>query len=287
MPTGTKKGLTPSRMVGSGGDNRGLSSYPIASGYASSIGLGDPVKLSSGTIVLATNDTADAIGVFAGVKYTDSEGTPQFKKSWTASTTGTDIEALVDDNPFRTFTAKADGPVPLVTPGDIFAMSGIGAPDANTGRSTALVKALTEVSGTVDIEDVTDLGADITTISDTDTFTIRTSQVTAGAAVTITIENGDSAADLLDKLNAVDNITATYNSSGYLTIVASDGYDLVLTDGTGTPLADAAAAGLIAPGTYSEVVAASAGLVKVIKVTDPVNYELEVVLVDHDLRDDG
>lgn len=286
MPNGTTKGLTPARMVGSGPDNGGVSSYAIASGYATGLGLGDPVRLTTdGTIIRATNDSNDSIGVFLGVSYTDATGAPQFSKQWVASTVATDVVALVDDNPNRTFSAKGDGPIPLVQKGDIFAMN-LTAPDTKTGRSTATVKVLTEVDGAEDISAVTDLGAQITAISDTDTFTIRTSAVSAGSAVTITIANGDGATDLVDKLNAVDNISAEIDTTtGFLSITATDGYDLVLVDGTGTPLADSAA--LPAAGTYSEVVAANAGLVKVINVTDRAQYALEVVLVDHDLRDDG
>lgn len=284
MATGTKKGLTPYRMVGSGVDNAGLSSYTIASGYSTGIGKGDPVKLTTdGSIIRATNDSADSIGVFYGVKYTDSTGKPKFSQQWLASTTATDIEALVDDNPMRTFLGKGDGPIPLVQKGDIFAMN-LTAPDTSTGRSADTIKVLTEVDGAEDLSSITDLGAEITAISDTDTFTIKTSNATS--ATTITIEDGDSPTDLTTKLSAVDGISAEIDSTtGYLSITATNGYDLVLADGTGTPLADSDA--LPAANTYSEVVAASAGLVKVISVVDTDTYALEVVLVDHDLRDDG
>jgi hypothetical protein len=285
MPTGTKAGLTPSRLVGSAPDNGGLNSYPIASGYATSLGLGDPVKLSSGNIVLASNDSNDSIGVFMGVKYTDSNGEPQFAKRWVASTTGTDIEALVDDNPNRIFTVKGEGPIPLVQRGDIFALN-LTSPDANTGRSTVTAKVLAEAVGATDLSAIADLGAEIATITDTDTFTVRTTAAEAGDAVTITIEDGDSPTDLVTKLSAVSGVTAALDATtGFLEISATDGYDLVLADGTGTPLNDSDA--LPAAGTHTGVVAAAAGLVKVVGITDTATYELEVVLVDHDLRDDG
>lgn len=284
MPTGTKKGLTPARTVGSGPDNQGLNSYAIASGYSTGLGLGDPVKLTTdGTIIKATNDTADSIGVFMGVKYTDANGDPQFKKNWVASTTGTDIEALVDDNPFRTFTAKAEGPIPLVQKGDIFALN-LTDPDTNTGRSTATVKTNTEIIGDVDLDGETDIGANIAGVADSDTFTIETT-APANSPVTITIEDGDGITELLAKLNAVTGISASVQAvTGFLVIEATDGYDITTAEGTNTPFA-ALFAG--AAGTFSEVVAASAGLVKVVNVVDTDDYTLEVVLVDHDLRDDG
>jgi len=283
MATGTLKGLTPARKVGSGPDNKGLSTYAIATGYATSLGLGDPVKLTTdGTLVRATNDTADAIGVFAGVSYTDSEGSPQFKKMWTASTAATDVKALVTDDPFATFTAKADGPIPLVQKGDIFALN-LTAPDTNTGRSTATVKALAEVTGDVDIDGSTDLPTD-TDVTANDTFTIQTTNP-ANSAVTITFVASYDTVTLVADLNAVDGILATVDStSGFLTIQATDGYDLTITEGTGTPFNDLFG---VAAGTFTEVVAASAGMVKVINVKDTADYSLEVVLVDHDLRDDG
>jgi hypothetical protein len=273
-------------MVGSGPNNCALSEYSIASGYAVGLGLGDPVKLTTdGTIIRASNDTADSIGVFAGVNYTDSDGKPQFKKNWTASTTATNIKALVDDQPMRTFVGVGDGPIPLVQRGDIFAMN-LTDPDTATGRSTMSIKVLAEIDGAEDISAITDLGAEITALSDTDTFTIRTSAVTAGDATTITIADGDGATELLVKLNAVDNISAEVDATtGFLSLTATDGYDMVLVDGTGTPLADSDV--FPAAGTITEVVAASAGLVKVINVVDVDTYALEVVLVDHDLRDDG
>lgn len=279
MGTAPRKGLTPCRKVGSAPDNKALNAYTIASGYATALGRGDPVKLhTDGTLVVATNG-ADAIGVLEGVTYTDSTGAVKIQKYWPASTTATNIEALVMDDPNATFLIKGDGPIPLVQVGDIFALT-VGTPDSATGRSNAVAKVLTEVTGNVDIDAMTDLGEDLTGCDDGDTFTIKTSQ--AGSATTITIEDGDGYSDLLTKLNAVDNITATVTSAGYINIVATDGYDLVLGSGVGAPLTDL---GLTAA-THSEVVAGSAGLVKVVSVPDRDNKVMEVVLVRHSLRDD-
>lgn len=282
MATGKRQGLTPARMIGSGPDNSGLNAYSIASGYATGLGKNDPVKLAAdGTIVRATNDSADAIGVFMGVSYTDSAGNKVFSKNWPASTTATEIVALVDDNPNRTYFVKAEGPVPLVQRGDIFALN-LTAPDTNTGQSTVTAKTNTELVGDVDLDGETDIGANIAGVADDDAFTIRTSQT--DTATTLTIEDGDGETELLAKLNAVDNISASLNGSGYLVLEATDGYDIVTAESTNTPFE--ALMGVSA-GTFSEVVAASAGLVKVVQVTDEENQVLEVVLVDHDLRDDG
>jgi len=178
MPTGPKKGLNAARKVGSGPDNKGLNSYAIASGYATVLGKGDPVKLVSGTLQRATNDTADAIGVFQGVSYTDSNGNTVFSSIWPASTVATDIEALVLDDPGATFRAVGDSSVASVVPGEIYAL--------NLTNADTTIK-----HSTVDVD----------------------------------IDGG--------------------------------------------------------------TVAASAGLVKIVSVVDAATNELEVVLVDHDLRDDG
>lgn len=282
MATGARKGLNPARKVGSAPDNKGLSPYSIASGYATALGLGDPVKLTTdGTIVRASNDTDDSIGVFMGVQYTDSQGDIKITKYWPASTVATDITALVLDDPSATFSAVGEGPIPLVQRGDIFAMN-LTDPDSATGRSQMTVKVLTSLTGDVDLDGETDIGTNVAGVADADAFTIKTSQ--ADTATTITIEDGDGETELLAKLNAVDNITASLDSNGFLVITATDGYDIVTVEDTNTPFS--ALMG-VAAGTFSEVVAASAGLVKVINVVDEDNYVMEVVLVDHDLRDDG
>jgi len=283
MPTGVQKGLTFSRVVGAGGSSVALAEYTIASGYATALAKGDPVKLASdGTIELATNNSADSIGVFEGLSYTDSNGKPQFSSVWAASTTGTNIKALVIDHPMATFKAKAEGPIPLVQRGDIFALT-IGTPNAYARRSEAVVKTNASLTGDVDLDPQTDIGENVAGVADNDAFTIKTSQATT--ATTITIEDGDGAAELLVKLNAVDNISAALDATtGFLVITATDGYDIVAVESTNTPFV--ALMG-VAAGTFSEVVAASAGLVKVIQVLDEDSKLLEVILVDHDLRDDG
>lgn len=284
MTTGVKKGLNPARKVGSAPDSKGLSTYAIASGYATGLGKNDPVKLASdGTIVLASNDTADSIGVFMGVSYVDSQGNVVYSKNWPASTVATNIEALVMDDPNSTFTAKAEGPIPLVQKGDIFALN-LTAPDTVTGQSTVTVKTNAEIVGDVDLNGETDIGANVAGVADGDAFSIRTSNPD-NSAVTITIADGDGLVELLAKLNAVDGILASEQAStGFLVIEATDGYDIITAEVTNTPFA-----GLFAgsAGTFSEVVSASAGLVKVIRVIDETARALEVVLVDHDLRDDG
>lgn len=160
MPTGTKKGLNPARKVGSAPDNKGLNTYSIASGYGTTIGLDDPVKLVAGLLERATNDTADSIGVFAGVSYTDVQGAPVFSKIWPASTVASDIVALVLDDPMATFQGVANADISAVVRGEIYAMTTTDA-DTFTGQSTMEIDvaagAVASTAGLVKVISIVDV----------------------------------------------------------------------------------------------------------------------------------
>ena len=74
----------------------------------------------------------------------------------------------------------------------------------------------------------------LTGVSDGDQFTI---QAGSDAAVTITVNSGDTPDALLAQINAVANVEATFTSSGELQISTTNGEDLTLTEVTNTPLA--------------------------------------------------
>ncbi len=285
MATAPRTGLTKMRNVGSAPESAGLTEYTIASGYSTALGVGDPVKLTTdGSIIKATNG-ADAIGVFMGVSYINSSGEPKITKYWPASATGTDIKALVLDDPKATFTVKGDGPIPLVQVGDIFACDLTTAADSATGRSRLTALVIPEIVGDVDLSAVTDLGEQVTGMDDGDAFTIDTNQ-SGVSPTTITITDGWDYQDLLDALNAVTGITASLQAStGFLKIRSTNGYDITMASTSGAPIADLFVATSFTG--ESEVVAANAGLVKVVSVPDRDNYVMEVVLVNHSLRDDG
>jgi len=93
--------------------------YVIASAYAVNIFAGDPVKLTdAGVIQLGTSDgtrsgTVDGIallGIFAGVQYRDSNSKPVVSNYWPASTTGTEIQAFVYDDPETLFDVEYVNP---------------------------------------------------------------------------------------------------------------------------------------------------------------------------------
>lgn len=277
MATGPKKGLSMAKKIGSGPNNGGFDTYDIASGYATSIFTGDIVKLTSGKVEKAANgDTC--IGVFDGCHYTGSDGTPVQKAFWAASTVPSAVDrigAKVLNDPLYTFLAVADGTVSQVVSGNIYAMN-LNAGSTMTGLSGATVAVLAARTGDVDISTFTDLGEQVTGLDDADTFTVDTTEA-GQSPTTITIENGDGTQDLLDKLNAVDNISAELTSGGFLKITATNGYSLVLANGTGTPVDDLFAG---TAATTAPTVAANAGLVKVQSVVDTVNNVLEVSLVN-------
>ena len=100
-------GFRPCRHL-SGGDANGTRQYPIATGYATALFPGDPVKaLTDGSIALAA--AGDRIlGIFIGVQYVDSNGSQQFGH-WPASTTATEIKANVVSDPNVTFEVQSGG----------------------------------------------------------------------------------------------------------------------------------------------------------------------------------
>lgn len=131
-------GFRPSRKRGSAPNSVGMTEYTIASGYASNIFSGDLVTFNAGNIEVITTAGVggdDVIaGVFAGCSYT-VDGEPRFSKYWPASTSASDIVALVYDDPSMTFVVQADA---SVSAGDVYATTfnvTLGAGSTYTGRS--------------------------------------------------------------------------------------------------------------------------------------------------------
>lgn len=110
--------------------------YTIASAYGTAIGYGDPVEeLGTGrTIGRAAAGNTDNLGIFVGCEYTDANGNHAFHRNWVASTTATNIRALVITDPNVIFEAQADS-CAAADEGSLCDWV-IGAPDAN-GNSTS------------------------------------------------------------------------------------------------------------------------------------------------------
>jgi hypothetical protein len=95
-----------------GGEIR-LTEYTIASSYGTALGRGDPVELvgEGTTIQKSAAGNVDNIGIFAGVRYIDTNGNPVYSEYWPASTVtkGTVAAvALVWDDPLIVWRVQAD-----------------------------------------------------------------------------------------------------------------------------------------------------------------------------------
>jgi hypothetical protein len=104
-------GLSPIGKIG-GGTDPAMNSYTAFANYATIISQGDVVKIdeAEGDVQLfAANgggtDATNAIGVFWGSSFTDSNGKPTFKNTRPASQLA---EVFVYDDPYQMFEVQGD-----------------------------------------------------------------------------------------------------------------------------------------------------------------------------------
>lgn len=136
------RGFTPIGHATGGTPGR-LQEYGIASGYGTSIFFGDLVNLvTGGTIELSVATTEGNVGVFLGVSFVNAQGEQKFEKMWTASTTATEIKAIVSDDPQTEYLCQTGGSLALTDMGANADILTTHAGDSTTGRSGQ------EVSGT-------------------------------------------------------------------------------------------------------------------------------------------
>ena len=123
--------------------------YTIASGYAADIGYGDAVTLDTTGVLVIGVPTADLIGVFAGVQYTDASGKPTFSKRWPANTVATEIVAWVYDDPENVYEVQVEAGGTGYLQAAIGAQADLvpGVPNALTGHSTMALEATIEAAG--------------------------------------------------------------------------------------------------------------------------------------------
>ena len=285
MATAPRLGLNPCKTVGSGPNNGGLTEYAIASGYGTALGVGDLVKLTTDGSVIQGTNAVNQLGVFAGCTYADSTGRLQIQKYWPASQTSTNPAptCLVMDYPEATFNAVCAGTIDtaLTIPGALYALN-LTAPNSSTGRSTMTVQNIASTTGSLAITGTNNAG--LTNLENGDAFAINTSVNTS--PVTVTIVTNQTPAQLLALINAIPGVVASLNASThYLTIAATDGGNLVLTDGSGTPLADSNTfTGQTTTATLASTVADSSAAVEIMKVIDVANKVVEVRLVNQLFR---
>ena len=141
--TNDPNGFTPAYHL-TGGTIR-PAQMRIESAYGTAIYSGDVVNLSSGYIIQGTA-TGSPVGVFAGVYYEASDGSPTFSKYWTASTAtlgSADAKAYVYNDPDIVYEAQFTAGTPAVSfIGNKYTLTTT-AGSSSTGRSAEGVTATT------------------------------------------------------------------------------------------------------------------------------------------------
>jgi flagellin len=105
-------------------------------------------------------------------------------------------------------------------------------------------------TGNIIVESLANV-TDLAGVADSDQFSV---QVGSASATTITITDSDTPTTLLNKLNAIADVSASYTTEGYLQISTTNGEDLTLAEVTNTPLAGLG----IAEATYDQTSATNA-----------------------------
>lgn len=140
-------GLRPVRHL-TGGEVR-TNTYKIASTYGTSIFTGDPViGINDGTIGIGTDGQTATLGVFAGCRYVDAAGNVKFSAYWPASTTATNIEAYVYDDPYIVFAIQSDATGVAATDINIQADYKIVAGNTTTGQSKVVLDCASGLAAT-------------------------------------------------------------------------------------------------------------------------------------------
>jgi hypothetical protein len=120
--------------------------YSIASGYASNILSGQPVKLAADGTLQAAAPTDRFIGVFCGVEYTNSQGRRVVDNKWIANTTGSDIIAYATLDPSIVYEIQANGSVGTSEIGSQADFTTAGAGSTVTGLSAMMLDTATLTS---------------------------------------------------------------------------------------------------------------------------------------------
>jgi len=100
-------GLKPVGELGSGYNTSGTTEYSIASGASGNIFSGDLVKMANTGTILVAAAGDQALGVFRGCKYTDSNGDVIYSAYWPNGTVSSDAVAFVVDDPNALFEVQS------------------------------------------------------------------------------------------------------------------------------------------------------------------------------------
>jgi hypothetical protein len=107
--TNAPNGFQPVKKLDGSAWTGATNPYEIVTTYATAIFRGDPVTIgSSGFLEVGTAGNT-CVGVFWGVKWTDSTGRVRFENYWPGNPgvlTGSTVEALVIDDPDTVFSVQ-------------------------------------------------------------------------------------------------------------------------------------------------------------------------------------
>lgn len=108
--TNAPNGFQPVKKLDGSAWTGATNPYQIANAYATALFRGDPVTILSADGTLGVGVAgATCVGVFWGVKYTDSTGVVKFMNYWPGNPgvlTGSTVEALVIDDPDTVFSIQ-------------------------------------------------------------------------------------------------------------------------------------------------------------------------------------
>lgn len=103
-------GFTPLRHL-AGGVIRMADGFKISDNYGVALYAGDAVVLTSGRLAIGADNSSAILGVFAGVRYRDTDGKTWFKRYWAANTrtlNAEDAEAFVYVDRNITYRVQSD-----------------------------------------------------------------------------------------------------------------------------------------------------------------------------------
>lgn len=113
----------------------------IASGYASNIQKGQPVKIDVTTGQIQPAAASDAfVGCFAGVEFTDTTGRRRVSNFWPASTSATEIVAYFYSDPAIVYEIQTNGTLAQTSIGQEYDLASTTAPaTVTTGLSACMM----------------------------------------------------------------------------------------------------------------------------------------------------
>lgn len=107
--TNAPSGLVPVRKMDGSAWTASENKYQIVTTYNSAIYKYDPVTIGTSGYLERGVAGSPLVGVFMGVKYIDTTGTPKFSPYWPANPgvqTGSTVDAIVIDDPNVIFTIQ-------------------------------------------------------------------------------------------------------------------------------------------------------------------------------------